>query len=51
MPSAITRMIVCSTAERMRLEPPLPSPSSSSPSASTTVGDIIDGTLRPGGVT
>ncbi len=51
IPSSIRRMIVCRTADLMRLEPPLPSPASSSPSRSTTVGDIIEGTRRPGGLT
>ena len=40
-------MIVWVIAERIRFEPPLPSPSSSSPSRRTTVGDIIDGIRRP----
>ena len=40
-------MIVCETAERIRFEPPLPSPRTSSPSRSATVGDIIDGIRRP----
>ena len=49
IPSATRRTIVCRTADRIRFEPPLPSPSSSLPSRSSTVGDIIEGTRRPGG--
>ena len=45
---SVSRRIVCSIAERIRFEPPLPSPASSSPSRRTTVGDIIDGRRRPG---
>ena len=46
-PSPTRRTIVCRIAERIRFEPPLPSPASSSPSRRTTVGDIIDGIRRP----
>ena len=41
-------MIVCVIAERIRFEPPLPRPRTSSPSRSAIVGDIIDGIRRPG---
>ena len=44
-----TPTIVCSSAERIRLEPDEPSARCTSPSSSTTVGDIIDGIRRPGG--
>ena len=49
IPSATRRTIVWRTAERIRFEPPLPSPASSSPSRSSTVGDIIEGMRRPAG--
>ena len=42
-------MIVCSTAERIRLEPALPTASSAAPSRRTIVGDIMLGIRRPGG--
>ena len=47
--STTSRMIDWRIAERIRFEPPLPSPSSSSPSAGRAVGDIIDGSRAPGG--
>ena len=46
-PLAESRTSTCVIAERIRLEPPLPSPSSSRPSRSTTVGLIIEGSRRP----
>ena len=48
-PSETSLTIVCRIAERIRFEPALPSPASSSPSRRITVGDIIDGTRRPAG--
>ena len=50
IPSSTARTIVCRIAERIRLEPALPRPSSISPSRSTTVGAIIEGTRRPGSI-
>ena len=47
-PCSTTRTTVCRIAERIRLEPALPRPSSISPSRRTTVGAIIEGTRRPG---
>ena len=40
-------MIVWVIAERIRFDPPLPSPSASSPSRRAIVGDIIEGIRRP----
>ena len=50
IPCSTTRTIVCRIAERIRLEPALPRPSSISPSRRTTVGAIIEETRRPGGI-
>ena len=50
IPCSTARTIVCRIAERIRLEPALPRPSSISPSRRTTVGAIIDGTRRPGSI-
>src|SRR5436189_110930 len=47
MPWSTTLTIVCRIAERMRLEPALPSTTSTSPSRSTAVGAIIEGIRRP----
>ena len=48
-PRSTTATIVCRIAERMRLEPALPSTSSTSPSRSTTDGDIMLGMRLPAG--
>ncbi len=48
-PWSTTPTIVCSSAERMRLEPALPSTSSTSPSRSTIDGAIMLGIRRPAG--
>ena len=50
MPCSSTRTATERIAERIRLEPALPSPSATSPSRSATVGAIIELTLRPGGM-
>ena len=49
IPSSTMREMTCRIAERMRLDPADPRPTSTSPSRRTIVGDIIDGSRRPGG--